>query len=140
MGILYPVPTERQRLVKKLDQVFSRYIRTRVADERGFSPCFTSGIVKHWTEMDAGHFMSRACMSTRWNVKNVQCQSKRDNAFRGGEQYKFGQELDKKYGEGTAQELYHLSKTTKKFGVHELREMIEVFKVECERINEEKGL
>ena len=90
--------------------------------------------------MDAGHFMSRACMSTRWNVKNVQCQSKRDNAFRGGEQFKFGQELDKKYGEGTAQELYHLSKTTKKFGVHVLREMIEVFKVECERINEEKGL
>ena len=59
------------------------------------------------------------------------------NAFRGGEQYKFGQELDKKYGEGRLRSCTTYPRQPKSRGAW-MREMIEVFKVECERINEEK--
>ena len=38
----------RSKLVAKADKVFSEYIRTRNADERGYVPCFTCGKVDHW--------------------------------------------------------------------------------------------
>ena len=57
---------KRSAMVKKLDAIFSQYIRLRATDHRGMGECHTCGAVRHWTEVDAGHFMSRACMSTRW--------------------------------------------------------------------------
>ena len=115
------MPTERSKLVKKLDKIFSQYIRTRVT-EGGWGNCFTCGANRLWKEVDAGHFMSRGCYSTRWNEKNVQFQCKRCN-MRSGEQYKFAQQLDLTYGEGTADQLVRESKQTSKYGGDDWREL-----------------
>ena len=91
------------KLKKELDKWFSLYIRLREATPEGMIQCFTSGRVYHYKQMHAGHFMSRRHLATRWCEINVQPQSPADNLFGQGEQYKFGLNLDSKYGEGIFQ-------------------------------------
>jgi|TARA_R100001163_G_C5067118_1_gene206033 hypothetical protein len=99
----------RKSLVKKLDKVFSEYIRRRhsVAD---LSECVTCGKIEKWQKLQCGHFMSRKNYSTRWDEKNCQVQCAGCNVFRYGEQYKFGLWLDAEFGEGSAEELLRKSK------------------------------
>ena len=68
------MPTTISKLKKKLDKVFSEFIRRRNADHLGFINCFTCGVKKHWKEQQAGHFQSRSHHSTRWDEVNVQVQ------------------------------------------------------------------
>ena len=116
--------TERSKLVKKIDKEFSRYIRMRVCDDTGHGNCFTCGTYRRWQEVDAGHFMSRAKMATRWHPKNVQFQCKGCNGFRSGEQYKFALAL----GDHMANELVFLSNQSAKFSMPELKELYIEFK------------
>lgn len=103
--------------------------------------CYTCGAVRHWTEVDAGHFMSRACMSTRWDPDgNVQFQCKRCNGFRSGEQYLFSIHLDQEYGEGTAERLMIESKKTRKFTHAELEQMFHHYKRLVDELRSTKGL
>lgn len=101
--------------------------------------CYTCGAVRHWTEVDAGHFMSRACMSTRWDETNVQFQCKRCN-MRSGEQYLFSIHLDQEYGEGTAERLMIASKKTRKFTHAELEQMFHHYKRLVDELRSTKGL
>ena len=116
--------TERQRLKKKLDTVFSIWIRRRFADDMGIVQCYTCGIYKHWKEVDAGHFQSRGKLSTRWNKWNVFQQCKNCNGFKNGEQFKFARHLDSDYGEGTAEEIERQSNELRKWGIQELRDLL----------------
>lgn len=115
---------ERGKLVKKLDKVFSQWVRSSNADHRGMVRCYTCGIVKHWKEVDAGHFMSRAKYSTRWDEKNVKPQCKHCNMTNGGHQYEFAKHLDREYGKGTADAVQTRSNLMSKWSSFELREMI----------------
>jgi hypothetical protein len=129
--------TERSKAVKKLDKIFSEYIRLRKTDDSGYGNCYTCGANHFWKEVDAGHFMSRACINIRWDPLNVQFQCKRCNGFRGGEQYLFAQELDNEYGEGTAKSLMLESRETAKFSILHIKELIEEYK---NKVEEEKRI
>lgn len=118
----------RSQLVKELDKVFSEYIRKRDADHNGNVSCFTCGKVAHWKEMQCGHFQSRKHYATRWDEQNCQVQDSGCNIFRSGEQFKFGINLDKKYGQGTAETLERMARFTIKFTNVELAEKIEYYK------------
>jgi len=73
--------------------------------------------------MHAGHFMSRGCYSTRWLHKpdegmvNVAPQCPRCNLYDSNQNYKYGLALDAKYGKGTAEKIYNLSKQTSKYSI-----------------------
>jgi hypothetical protein len=110
----------RTSIVKKLDTVFSIYIRRRYA-VNDMSKCVTCGKEDHWKSLQCGHFMSRKHLSTRWNEDNCQVQCAGCNVFRYGEQYIFSQYL----GDKLSQELYIKSKETCKFTDVELQELIE---------------
>jgi len=111
------------KLVKKLDELFSLYIRQRGADDNGINKCFTCGVTKHWKEGDAGHFQTRAKYSTRWDELNVQFQCKHCNMTNGGQQYTFGKRLDEVYGEGTAESLLIKSNKIAKYSRQDLEEL-----------------
>ena len=110
----------RSKLVKKLDVVFSQYIRLRNSDSRGMAKCFTCGKVDHWKKLQAGHFQSRRHYSTRWDEENVQVQCKSCNLFNQGMQYTFAKNL----GLDLAESLSLKSKNLVKFSSIELEEMI----------------
>lgn len=118
----------RSKLVKKLDSVFSQYIRLKDADEFGNATCFTCGKVDHWKKLQNGHFQSRKHYSTRWFEQNCQIQCAGCNVFRYGEQFLFSKYLDEKYGDGTSEELYYKAKETIKLADFELEEMILKYK------------
>tara|TARA_B110000483_G_C17905947_1_gene431177 strand:- start:349 stop:537 length:189 start_codon:yes stop_codon:yes gene_type:complete len=57
-----------------------------------------------------------------------------------GEQFKFGINLDAKYGEGRAEELEFLARTTLKISRVEYEEKISYYKQLVENLKEEKGI
>lgn len=122
------MPTTISKLKKKLDVLFSQYIRRRNADHLGRVKCFTCGVEKHWKEQQAGHFQSRSHHSTRWDEVNVQVQCVKCNMYRQGEQYKFGLYLDDRFGDGTAEELENRAKTIVKLNRVDYEEAIERYK------------
>ena len=116
-----PRKPKRKNLIKKLDAVFSKYIRLRDADTEGYCRCSTCGEVHHWTKIQAGHFISRKHYATRWNEDNVHAQCVACNVFRYGEQYKFSLYL----GDKLSKELLEKSRLIAKFTDIEIKEMID---------------
>jgi len=116
-----PRKPKRKNLIKKLDAVFSKYIRLRDADTEGYCRCSTCGEVHHWTKIQAGHFISRKHYATRWNEENVHAQCVACNVFRYGEQYKFSLYL----GDKLSKKLLEKSRLIAKFTDIEIKEMID---------------
>jgi len=117
-------------LHNKLWKIFSLYIRHR--DAFGFvgddlsARCITCQKVYSIKRMDAGHFISRGQSATKYHEQNVHAQCKGCNIT--GEQYQHGTVIDQRYGLGTAEGLYRLSKKEKRFTVEELENMIIEYK------------
>ena len=128
------------KLKKELDKWFSLYIRLKNSTDEGLVQCFTSGRVYHYKSIHAGHFMSRKHLSTRWCETNVQPQSAADNLFGQGEQFKFGINLDAKYGEGTAEELQLKARQIQKFSRVDYEEMISYYKETVNKLKKEKSI
>ncbi len=111
----------RSKLIKKLDVVFSQYIRLSNADSKGMCMCVTCNKQFHWKNIQAGHFMSRKHYSTRWNENNVKPQCVGCNMFKSGEQYKYSLFL----GSELANDLYLKSKELVKFSSQDIQDMID---------------
>lgn len=123
----------RGKLVKKLDVVFSQYVRLSNADSRGFCTCVTCGKQGHWKTggIQAGHFISRKHYSTRWNEDNVKPQCVACNVYRAGEQYKYSLYL----GHNLSDELYQKSQKITKFTNVELQEMIDHYSSQLKKLS-----
>jgi len=117
---------KRSVLVKKLDTVYSLYIRRRYA-VNDIAECYTCGKKNHWKKQHAGHFASRRHYSTRWNQFNVQVQCCSCNRYNQGMQFEFGKKLCSQYGNNFAENLMIESKKTVKFADIDLIDMIEYY-------------
>tara|TARA_R110001583_G_scaffold51352_4_gene160445 strand:+ start:3243 stop:3635 length:393 start_codon:yes stop_codon:yes gene_type:complete len=113
----------RSKLVKKLDTIFSIYIRRKNA-VNDIATCITCGKKDHWKKLQNGHFQSRKHYITRWDEVNCQVQCAGCNVFRYGEQFVFGNKLDQKYGSGTARRLHIKAQKIIKLTNTEIEEMI----------------
>jgi hypothetical protein len=113
----------RSKLIKKLDTVFSLYIRQRYSINE-ISKCFTCGKEDHYKKLQCGHFQSRRHYSTRWNEINCQVQCAGCNVFKYGEQFIFGKNLNLEFGEGTSEALYLKAKQIIKFSNNDLEDLI----------------
>ncbi len=123
----------RSKLVKKLDVVFSQWVRLSNADSRGFCTCVTCGKQGHWKTggIQAGHFISRKHYSTRFDERNVKPQCVACNVYRAGEQYKYSLYL----GSNLSDELYQKSREITKFTNVELQEMIDFYSTQLKRLS-----
>ena len=121
----------RSKLVKKLDVVFSQYIRLKNS-KNGICTCVTCGKKGHWKTggIQAGHFMSRKHYSTRWDEDNVKPQCVGCNMFRSGEQYKYSLYLGKQLSEN----LHQKSNKIVKFTSIELEEMFKHYSDEVKKL------
>lgn len=73
-------PTARNKLVTKLDRLFSRLVRQSGADSQGICTCASCGVKKHWKAVDCGHYYSRSHKIIRWDVRNARPQCKGCNS------------------------------------------------------------
>jgi len=118
-----PKKPTRSKLVKKLDTVFSQWIRLSNADNNKNCICITCNKTFFWKEIQAGHFMSRKHYSIRWDERNVKTQCAACNVFRYGEQYKYSLYL----GNKLSKKLLEESRKIVKFTNVELEEMIQKY-------------
>lgn len=101
---------------------FSLYIRVRdAAPFTGLCICCTCGRPFHYKQGDAGHFVPWSKgNATKYHEQNVHAQCKPCNGFEQGAQHAYSKFLDKKYGPGTADRLWVISRMTKKYFPFEL--------------------
>lgn len=114
--------------LKKLDTVFSKFIRLRVADDLGYCECFTCGDRQHWKEMDCGHYISRGNLITRFSDVNCQVQCKKCNQLLSGNIQIFRRNLLSKYGHEIVLELERESKRSVHLMQHEIDDLVEFYK------------
>lgn len=130
----------RTGLIKKLDAVFSLYIRLRDVDSNGYGKCITSGEFVHFKDADCGHFISRNNMATRYHEKNCNLQGRKDNRFLSGRQFEHGLAIDRKWGKGTAELLLVKSKAPIKFHEFELEAMYNHYRNLVNQLKKEKNI
>ena len=71
----------------KIDKVFHEYVRRRDADnDSGYCKCISCNKPIHFTESDAGHFIGRGALATRYDEQNVHAQCRKCNRFQYGRQ------------------------------------------------------
>ena len=98
-------------MIQILDKVFSEYIRRRDAGGSEYVRCVTCSTVKHWKEMDCGHYITRNHLAVRFHPRNCHAQCKSCNSFKGGEQSLHGKAIDRMYGKGESDTLQAISRT-----------------------------
>lgn len=114
-------------LIKKLDAVYSRYIRQKDAGFGGQVSCFTCGSRKHWSEQQCGHYVSRSVKSLRFYEKNTHVQCVGCNIFKHGAPDEYALALQLKYGDGILKELNQIKNQSKKYTVLELQGLIQFY-------------
>lgn len=93
-----------RKLIKKLDTIFSKYIRLR--DSRnGTFKCCSCGHYKPYEQADAGHFVNRRWMAVRWDERNVHAQCRSCNRFDEGNAAGYTMFMLEKYGKGVVDML-----------------------------------
>jgi hypothetical protein len=107
-------PKTNKQLDKILWKWFSLYVRLRDSDDNGYAQCITCGRTHHYKEMDAGHFISRRHLTTKFDPRNVNAQCVSCNKFNAGEQYKYSLAIDRKFGKNVAEHLSKLSSVLSK--------------------------
>jgi len=103
-------------LKKKLDTIFSIYIRLKYADEDLNVKCFTCDKVYHYKKIQNGHFYSRGILSLRWDEQNCRPQCYGCNIARNGNYIEYYKRLEKEIGKGGMDYLEYKRHQIKKMG------------------------
>ena len=132
--------TNQATLVKKLDKVFSQYIRLRDAYPNGTFRCISCGKIKPFEQADAGHFHSRRHMATRFDEDNVSAECRACNRFSADHLIGYRENLIKKIGTQRFQLLEVKAHSIKKWSCFELEQLIKYYTVLVKKLSEEKGI
>jgi len=134
-----PISIPRKILVKQLDTVFSRFIRLRYAtldlpSNELFATCVTCGVVKHWKEMDCGHYEGRGHFGTRWDERNCNVQCKRCNIFMKGNYTVYALYMVRTYGPEVLEQLALKANSSPGFTRYELQLMIDDYTMRVDKL------
>lgn len=131
----------KPKLIKELDAWFSRYIRLKYSDSRGYCRCISCGKVYFWKEIQNGHYMSRRYMPTRFSEDNCRPQGVECNIFNQGAIQMYRRALIKEIGEQRVDLIeVRARQENKNWSLFELKQLIEYYKKEVEKLLDEKNL
>ena len=129
--------TTISKLKKKLDKVFSEYIRKRDSDYKGNCKCISCG--KEYPAFGgsthAGHLFSRRYLSIRYDERNVNSQCSYCNTFLNGNQIKAARGVENKWGKGTVDELESRMHIVVKLTRADYEEAIQRYKQKIKDLN-----
>jgi len=86
------------QLKRKLDLVFSKWVRLNETDGGKTGRCVTCGRTMDYKDLDAGHFISRNWTALCWDERNVHIQCLRCNRFQGGQIEEYFLWMENEYG------------------------------------------
>lgn len=127
-------------LIRKLDKVFSLYIRLRDAMPNGYVRCISCGQIKKFEDMDCGHFHSRTHMATRFDEDNCHAECAYCNRFKADHLIGYQRNLIRKIGQARFDLLNVKAHSVKHYLDFELQEKIDFYKKECQRLSTLKGI
>lgn len=127
-------------LVKKLDRVFSKYIRLRDVMPNGYFRCISCGKIKPIEQGDCGHYHSRTHMATRFEEDNCHCECKACNRMSADHLIAYRENLITKIGFSRVDRLNVLAHSTKHWLDSELEEKIAYYQSEVKRLAIMKGV
>lgn len=115
----------RSKLIKKLDSVFSRYIRLRDSDSKWIVTCPLCGSRMHRKEAQNMHFISRWCYKFRWDETNCHAWDYRCNVLLKGNYIAYTRFMQNTYWVDTIDWMIEQSKNIEKVHSFEIEEEIE---------------
>ena len=130
----------RTDYIKKLDRVFSEFIRLRDTMPNGMFRCISCGKIKPYSQADCGHYHSRTHMSTRFDEENANAECRSCNRFCADHLVGYRKNLIAKIGEHRLDVLEWRANQTKKWSDFELKELIKHYQVKVKELKGEKGL
>lgn len=114
-------------LKKKLDRVFSEYIRLRDSDKNGYVRCYCCGKVLHWKEAQNMHFIPRQHMALRFSEVNCHVGCIKCNFYNNGNIEAYAVHLKKDYGNDIIERLLIYKSRLTKFSAIEYEVMIKEY-------------
>lgn len=114
---------ERTYLIQDLDSIVSKYVRIKESNQEGIVQCYTCFRSGEWKTFDCGHFIPRANMALRWDLRNLRPQCKKCNQYDYGNIEEFELALE---GEqpGIVKLLTEESRNPYKWSRDELKELL----------------
>ncbi len=118
------------RILKKTAwNLLSKIIRLENADYNGYCACVTCGVAKHWTEMQAGHFIPKAQGNSVYFLeRNIHVQCVPCNIFLGGNLTNYTLYMIDRYGRDEVERLNGLKNEKLRVRVKDYEDMIIDFK------------
>ena len=129
----------RSKLVQKLDQVFSVYIRLSVADKDWYITCPLCGARVHWTKAQNMHFIKRSVYKYRRDEKNCHAGCMRCNVILHGNYIVYTRRMQRKYWEILVDEMIN-DRQICKIATAEIEAMIDHYQALVDELRAEKGL
>lgn len=129
-------------LIKKLDTVFSEYIRLRDCDDNGTVTCFVTGERVWWRDADAAHWLGRSLMPVRFDERNVHATTKDTNQYEDPFEHgrKYDAAMKRHYQQCEVETLVLKSVSVQKFMRHEILELIETYTEKVKQLKKQKHL
>lgn len=127
-----------RKIEKKLDTVFSKYVRLRDS-QNGYFKCCSCKEIKPVSQGDAGHFINRRWRSVRWHEQNVHMQCRWCNRFNEGNAAGYALFMIDKYGQERLEFLNSLSRKTAKWQNWELELLIKKYKQLVKEMTDAQG-
>ena len=127
---------------KRLDDVFSQYIRLKYAMSNGMCTCISCDTIKPWNKgIQNGHYMSRRYTSTRFDENNCRPQCVSCNIFNQGNAQMFRRGLIAQIGEEMVDLVeYRAKKETTHYSDFEYKELIKYYTALVNKLKREKGI
>lgn len=83
-----------QYLIKECDRITSIYVRKKAMDEKGIILCFTCNKEMDFYEAQCGHFIPRANLFLRFDLRNLRPQCANCNGYKRGNMAKYRELLN----------------------------------------------
>ena len=125
-----------KNLRKRAWTLFSKMIRLENSKD-GYCVCVTCGKRKPIKEIDAGHWLSRRYLSTKFDERNVHPQCARCNRFLNSE-LEYYEYMRKTYGEDVMDMLRCKAKRLTKLTAQDYEDMIKEYKERIKLGEQEK--
>ena len=125
-------------LVKKLDKVFSEYIRLRDTKPWNFEygRCISCGRVLPWAKLQCGHYHSRIHMNTRFDERNCNAECISCNIYSADHLIDYRKNLIMKIGEKEVDMLDVRAHQSKSFSLFELQLLIQHYEEEVKKLRD----
>lgn len=129
--------TDSKKLIDKLDDIFSIYIRKKDRNEFGLCKCYTCDKEAPWKEMQNGHYIPRSHKATRWLEKNCKVQCVGCNIFKKGNYTEYALRLTRELGAEILEELEREKHKEVHYGVIDLQMMIDEYTEKVKQLEDD---